>query len=503
MAHGDLQLRAYSQIAYMELEVRFQDYCKANGVEKVALSDLLSDKEIQKMNKLGITDAELATWKLVGVHDTNDENGFYACMIETGPGKVVVSYRGSEAFDDIGDMTNDWVGADLGLVNSTCTNQQKEVDRFLAKYRTTLGEYDSVTMTGHSLGGNLAEYATIVSGKYGLDDNITQCVSLDGPGFSDEFIAQYEEEIKKMSPVMRHPRWSLVGTMLNDLPGVDYEFVQVSNENNDIFGIGDYNDFTRHDTRYLVFDEGGNLVIGEENGLSKITSVISEGVDHAPPIVGNITITVVGTLLIGAVWLKDKMFDEKGNLTADGYAIIASLVGIAVILGPKVTLALVVTVLALAVVVLVVFFVAELIYDLVNTIVNVICETLENVYNWAKEKVAEIKKAVIDTIKKAQKWYNENFNDGYKYAEQNTLIQVNTSTLRSYADRLASVQKRIKKLDRRLDDLYTKVGLDDIGKLVKADALTGHNWKITGCINYLNDTASDFEKIEKKIAAQF
>lgn len=45
-------------------------------------------------------------------------------------------------------------------------------------------------MTGHSLGGNLAEYATIMSYKYGLDTKIKQCVSMDGPGFLMNLLEQ-------------------------------------------------------------------------------------------------------------------------------------------------------------------------------------------------------------------------------------------------------------------------------------------------------------------------
>ena len=72
-------------------------------------------------------------------------------------------------------------------------------------------------MTGHSLGGNLAEYATVMSYKYGLDKKIKQCASLDGPGFSDEFIKTNREHILAMSGVMKHYKWSLISGMLLDL----------------------------------------------------------------------------------------------------------------------------------------------------------------------------------------------------------------------------------------------------------------------------------------------
>ncbi len=60
-----------------------------------------------------------------------------------------------------------------------------------------------IYVTGHSQGGNNAMYVTMTS-KYG--DEIDSCIPLDGPGFSDEFVAErktalgekYNERINKM-----------------------------------------------------------------------------------------------------------------------------------------------------------------------------------------------------------------------------------------------------------------------------------------------------------------
>ena len=83
-----------------------------------------------------------------------------------------------------------------------------------------------------------------------------------------------------------------------------------------------------------------------------------------------------------------------------------------------------------------------------------------------------------------------------------SFIHVDTGSLRAYADRLIKVNNRISKLDRRLDTLYTQVGLRDLFKLIEVDALTGYSWRLNKCINYLNDTAADFESIERAIANQ-
>ena len=502
MAYSDLQSRAFTQIAYMDLDEKYVDYCKANGTDSAPLSEILSTSQYEKLKNLGLTDAEINSWNISGVHDTNSQNGFYACIIETAPGEAAVGFRGSEDMGDLNNVANDWVGADIGLVNSTCTNQQEEVDRFLQKYKDQLNGYDSVAMAGHSLGGNLAEYATIVSYKYGLDDNITQCVSMDGPGLSNEFIDKYRDQIEKMSGVMYHPRWSFVGTMLNDLPGVEYQYVEVSNDANAI-DDADYNAATRHDTKYLAYDENGNLVEGEQDDLSRITSVISEGVDHLPAPIGNALITLVGGAWIGFTWAKESFLDKDGNLTSSGWGIVAGAVGLVAVSGPKTVAAAVVAVVVAIISVIAVAVVTELIYDTVTAVANTICDRIEQLFKWTGEVSAEFRKTVLCLVSNASEWINSNFNSGYKSASANPTIRVDTAKLRGYAERLGKVNQRLTTLDGRMDDLYFKVGLRDLFNLIHADLWTGSNWRITNCAKYLNETANDFEGTERNVVGQF
>lgn len=495
MEYNDVELRAFTQIAYMDLEAGFEEKSIPAGTP-VALVDLLSPKQKQDLIDMGISEQKLNTWKLSAVHNTNDINGFYACVIETSPGNAAVGFRGSEGMGSLSNVQNDWVGADIGLVNSTCTNQQAEVDRFLAKYQDLLDKYGNLTMTGHSLGGNLAEYATIVSNRYGLDDNITQCTSLDGPGFSDEFIRIHQKEIEDMSDKMTHYRWSFVGTMLNDLPGVDYEYLNVVNSPD-----GDeYNAVTRHSTKFVEYDpETGMFITGEQDGLSKITSIISEGIDHMPPIVGDVLVTVVGSVWIGAMWTKEQMFDQDGNLTTAGYAIIAGgAVAVAVIGIPTVVTTLL-TVVVAAVAVIAVAIVYEVVYDLVVAAINAICNAVERIYKWGREIVDRLREATVNFINSIRDWYNRNFNSGFRYANSHPQITIDTYKLRSYAQRIQNVNRRIISLDSRMDSLYWQVGLLDLWNLMQADLLTGFSWRLLRCSGYLNDTANDFDSAENNL----
>ena len=78
-------------------------------------------------------------------------------------------------------------------------------------------------------------------------------------------------------------------------------------------------------------------------------------------------------------------------------------------------------------------------------------------------------------------------------------IKVDTYKLRTYADRIANVNRRISILDRRLDALYSRVGLLGLWNLMSADILVGYSWRLSRCQAYLQDTAVDFEQVEKSI----
>lgn len=81
-------------------------------------------------------------------------------------------------------------------------------------------------------------------------------------------------------------------------------------------------------------------------------------------------------------------------------------------------------------------------------------------------------------------------------------ISLDTYKLSRYAERLGNVNRRITNLDVRMDRLYWNVGLLDLGNLIKADALTGFSWRLLRCQGYLNQTAADFNNVEKKLTSQ-
>ncbi|HEX9024833.1 MAG TPA: Mbeg1-like protein [Clostridium sp.] len=76
-------------------------------------------------------------------------------------------------------------------------------------------EYNDITVTGHSKGGNKAQYVTVLSPK------IMNCISVNGQGFSNEFINKYKEEINinKSKIIGINSKYDYVNCLFNSIEG--------------------------------------------------------------------------------------------------------------------------------------------------------------------------------------------------------------------------------------------------------------------------------------------
>ena len=331
MAYTDLQLKDATQIAYLSFVPK---YFKAHkGEENVSLkvSDIIKESfdlkeakilaeadgydvdnltfrelaqfspELDDRDKdviLNLSDDMMYNSKIVDIHDTAKENGFYACVIETSKDDAIVAFRGSEGFDTYSGLIHDWRDANFGLLNSERTEQQKETENYARQLynNNTLSKYKDVAVTGHSLGGNLASHFGVVN--YYLGDNmepeedfegyfpnINQVVSFDGPGNSEEYNKKYEYAINQASQMTTHYKWSTVGSLLYGLPGEKAEYLKIDDEKTQTMSLLEkvaYKTFGRHATTSLVFDEEGNAKRGKQDLLAKNFEVISKSAEKIP-----------------------------------------------------------------------------------------------------------------------------------------------------------------------------------------------------------------------------
>ena len=188
------------------------------------------------------------------------------------------------------------------------TDFQEEALKYVKDIVKVKDYGNDITVTGHSKGGNKAQYVTLMT-----DDIFGRCVSFDGQGFSEEFIKKYEDEIAKKSSkiVSISAAKDFVNPLLYPIAG---ERIYIETQN---FGLGVKN-YHRPD---ILLDESGKLrPQGEQSewceALNKYTRYYISSVEEPER-----SIAIDGLLAI----LEDKPKENKvqtiaGVLSALFYA---------------------------------------------------------------------------------------------------------------------------------------------------------------------------------------
>lgn len=407
-----------------------------------------------------------------------------ACFVndKNNPTDVNVVFRGT---------SGDYEWHDNGEGGYLSDTEQQEL---AAEYVNNLPENygDNMTVTGHSKGGNKAQYVTIVT------DRIGKCISYDGQGFSPEFLEKYANEIAKKSNKITSISASedFVNCLLYSIAG---ECIYIETEKQD--------NFLHNHKPNILFDKDGKLrKETEQSDLSKFineytTYMISnlEEPERSLTIDGIIALLEKGenkeslehtlyALVNAGSHLDDFVFDYIG----DEYGVTAELI----------------TTYIAATICPVLFF-----DDFINAGIETIEVVIKQLRNFADEikrklesfagKISEYAKkfefAINNFINKVKDWVNSTFSSKKNINSIPQQFKLDTYKLSQYAQRIQTVNRRISKLDRRLDGLYWQVGLQGLWNLMQADLLTGYSWRLNRCASYLNTTATNFNTVENKL----
>ena len=142
--------------------------------EENCIVKMPAEEWIDTLEKMKIK-PNLKNLKLHNLKSTND--GFRAaCFIDDELNATVV-FRGSSSKEE-------WDDNGKGAYEYDTKDQEK------ALFYINSLEFDNITVTGHSKGGNKAQYVAVLSTK------IKRCISINGQGFSNEFIKKYSEDIE-------------------------------------------------------------------------------------------------------------------------------------------------------------------------------------------------------------------------------------------------------------------------------------------------------------------
>ena len=464
------------------------------------------------------------------------EDLIIACAFQDpSDGNIYVAYRGT------GD--GKWVDNGIGIANKS-SQMQEEAARYFDHVveDIVLGSpgRGKLIVTGHSKGGNEAQYVTLNS-EYGhMVDN---CYSLDGQGFSLQAIAAFkarfeqygkgafEEQLKKM--------YSINGDndYVHDLgipviPAENTYFIE--NAGDSFAGYHDLKEMIEGVSLRWKRSSDGVILKGEQGPIGKLALTLSKKMrtlsqddleDCALSVMSALEVLMqyegledggvpygtgdrkfataeefIGFLAHGVPLVtRTMLFTPEGNailsdLISQGLQTVYDKAGPMGVVGALFVGAIAVPI---AATVLGSISLVAFILDTIGDFFRAVAKVVDDIKQW----FSELKDAFVEVINRAKNWYDRHFNAGYKYATANPWVTLDTYKLRSYAQRLSNVNSRIVKLDLRLDGLYWQVGLLGLWNLIQADALTGYNWSITRCAAYLMETAGDFDSVESNLAS--
>lgn len=476
----------------------YTDYCDngdtVNDIIRQISSDLDAGKEISSCMMTSdewrtlISDIEknktLLNYQVQNYENDATTGMRAACFVDNikDPHDVNVVFRGT-----CGDY--EWHDNGEGGYLSD-TKQQKMAAEYVNALPESYG--NNMTVTGHSKGGNKAQYVTIVT------DRISKCVSFDGQGFSEEFLEKYKKEISSKSgritsisasdDFVNCLLYSIAGTKLYSETETQSDF-QCYHKPNILLENGNLRSETEESQLSIFINEYTTYMISNLDEPER-----SATVDGLIALLesGESKESIIQTIYAGANALSH-LDDFAFNYIGEHYGV-----------GTELLLTYVAATLCPL------LFMDDFINSTKETIGEItnamlaFAEELKKRFEKFGEKAIkfgqQFLKAISEYAKKITNYFRNNFNAGYKYANSNPSIAIDTYKLRTYAQRLQAVNRRINILDSRLDRLYGSVGLKDLWNLIQADILTGYSWRISRCISYLNDTANDFDNAENSIS---
>ena len=168
-------------------------------------------------------------------------------LIDPACNEAIVAFKGTQS-------DAEWIDNVSGLYRVPTEFQENALKWFKS---LDLDGFDTITVTGHSKGGNKAKYITI------MDDRVDNCFSFDGQGFSDEFIRKYSADIVKNQ-----------GKIFNIIAESDFVNILLNDVGQKQFYLG--TNFGRLGfaenhcaNAILFFDEKGNASLWKANGQDK------------------------------------------------------------------------------------------------------------------------------------------------------------------------------------------------------------------------------------------
>lgn len=486
-------------------------------VSELKLGDLLTStssyatdevKEIIRANGLEQARVLDVSWCPAGSYGTMN-----AMTVEIG-GQLYIAYRGTGE--------GNWKYNADSAFGPEASDMQKWASDY---FDYVMGQYGKqakeVYVTGHSQGGNNAMY-TLLFAEHA--DRITNCISLDGPGFSQPIIAdaifqlgteEYQSRLEKIYAIYGENDYVHGLGEVHIVPKDHIYYVPTPNVTNPAL----YHDLFTHMTngklneRYPQGEGEGpisqmitsimenmpeNLSAEEryevaQHAMDLVEWRIGEGKDNpdfadkpAPKELLYL-IEKLGPVLVETVFENpDQILSLLQELEVGDWILEHPLETIAILAVAQTALSVITPVAVVA---------SNIIFTIVA--LQTLITAMEQLDEAFKTVMLEMLQATLNHLEQFYNWLTGSAGAAANYVTENPYFQVDTVRLRDYADRIDRINQRLRQLDSDMNGLYWQVGLLDIWDILMANLITGGSPTLRQVSSYLRDAADQMELADR------
>jgi len=438
-------------------------------------------------------------------------------------GRVFVHFNGTGA--------GNWkYNADSAFGTEPSAMQQwaaNHFDEMIGKLKSGGVSLDALFVTGHSQGGNNAQFASLFSENNGY---IYQVIALDAPGFND---ATYQLVREKWGN-----QWDGAVERIFGVNG-ENDYVHVLGERHIILGENTFyiqtpgasDPYGFHDiSTRLILDENGRPLLdeygnprlhdwGERGPFADFFVELNETlIRHLPPDQRHRAGEVIMSLaewVIGDGSLPDWSWSDTGNVLM-AFRDILFVITRTGLENPDILINMILELcrdnpwLAVGLIALLPlmlpFVIGTVTVAVILHVIDSIIRALPDIINATGGFFVSVGNFLLETfnafrnsVERLVQWISNAWNArGRNYAAANPHIMVNTVQLRNHANRVQAVNNRIGNLDSSMRFLWHDVRLRDLPNLFAANLMTAQSPTLNRVRDYLNNAAIEFENADNK-----
>jgi|GEM_PF-1324741 len=462
-----------------------------------------TDTELQafeaKMSELANPSSKYYDWKVSHVEDNNKETGFvgYTFVPDSDPTHAVIAFRGSEDMTKLEHLTTDWRN-NYTTIHDDFTFQQREALEYLQKQAE---KYDSLSVTGHSLGGNNALASSILADDK-TKSKITEVLTFNAPGFSSEFIDKNKDSINQMKERIQEFQnvEDLVSSLFNN--PTDPIYVETSIKKSDgpltyldpIISLGDH-----HSLEGFVVNEDGTFQRAKrKNSSLTFISLASKNLESLP----NWMLKDFGEAVFAMInrGIKKEELLLAGIILSSNPHLVVTVAQVAKVVLGALFIAFTITTLTQEII----YFFEDNAQKIHEAFVSFVDEAFEALLQLGVALIGidqfrqMLYKEIHEFFSSLRKQISEWFGRGSQGAS--TSINVDLYQLRSIIPKLQRIHNKIQHVDVRLDTLRGLMeDLDQKIAVAFIDYSVGYDSELIECIRYIERAVDSIEDCEREI----